>query len=101
MKICCWSFGISVTVNSGHGPDHDHLKPPTVSYFWVHFSKILYIVFYTRFSSSHNWTGLVPREPKKTQMKTPTVMTHQTAMGPKVLKNWYLKEKDPIHMIYL
>ncbi len=40
-------------------------------------------------SSSQNWTGLVSREPKKTQMKNTSVMMQQTATGLKVLKNWY------------
>ncbi len=50
--------------------------------FWV--EDFLHIVFCTSFSSSQNGTGLVPQEPKKTQMNNTTVMTQRTTMGPKV-----------------
>ena len=50
---------------SGHGPDRDHLKPPTLSYLWVHFgSKIFCILFsvlasdYYRTESTENFYTL-------------------------------------------
>ena len=33
----CILLHLAAYLPSGHGPDCDHLKPPTLSYFWVHF----------------------------------------------------------------
>ncbi len=80
---------------SGHGPDHDHWKPPTFSYFWVHFRSKIFCILFSVPDLVHPKMGLVwyhgnqKKKKKKAQMKNTTLMTQQTAKGLKVLKNWY------------
>ncbi len=89
--------GIICTVPSGHGPDRGHLKPPTLSYFIIilHFGSKIFFTLVSVLVLVHPKKGLVwYHENQKTQIKNTTVMhvmAHQTATGPKVLKNWYGK----------
>ena len=65
---------------------------PPFPYFWVHFGSKIFCILFSILALVHPKMGLVclvPREQKKTQMKNTTLMSQQTAMGPKVLKNWY------------
>ena len=44
---------------SGHGPDRDHLKPSTFSYFWVHCGSKIFCILFSVLALVHPKMGLV------------------------------------------
>ena len=62
-------------VKSQHGPDRDHLKPPILSYFWVHFGSNIFCILFSVLALVHPLVGPVwyHENQKKTQMKNITV----------------------------
>ncbi len=72
---------ISLTaLPSGHGPDRDPLKEPTLSYFWVHFGSKIFCISFSVLVLVHPKMGLVWYHKNQKRLKWITLQEWHTGL---------------------
>ncbi len=60
-------------ITSGHGLDRDHSKPPTLSYFWVHFGSNIFCILFSVLALVHPKMGLFWYQENQKRLKWKTL----------------------------